>query len=181
VDRNRQQAKLEMNKFARVVILFILLVFVGYLAFLKINPPVGVVKNPNTPDSIASGRYHEFLKEFLKLDIRLDNNTVWISLTNNSPDQLMPSEESHRAIVCITEIMDQGNKQLGVYKEYFKRSPENSPVPSQQIQPKTTEKFGYDLVIPHGIIKEQIIYEDFSAVGQSDGGKVLIVEKIVEF
>lgn len=169
-------------KIGRIIALLIILVFLGYLVYHNVNPAPKVPTDIVVPSSIASGRYPEFLKEALKLEVRVEDKTVWIFLTNSSIDQPIPSEESHRAILCATEIFDGENKLIDAQREFFKRPPLDVPVPTEQIEAKTTKKFGYDLTIPHGRVKVSVIYIDLSVSEQSDdAGRVPIAEQEVKF
>ncbi len=172
-----------MNKAALIAILLVLVIVVGSLVYYNIKPPLPNAELAALPGSIASGRYPEFLRESLNLEIKIVDKTAWISLTNKSNKETIPNEETHRSIVCATELLDAGNQPLGVYKEYFKRQPPEMGIPSMQIAPGATTKFGYDLTTPHGIVRIRITYEDFSAVGtnQPDDGKILITEQEVKF
>lgn len=163
------------------VILVVLLVgIIGYFGCLKITSAYKLPVSGKVPTPISNEQYIkqyqqylkqylEFLKSALMLNIRIKEDTVWIYITNQSSEAL-PSEKPYRVIVCSTELIDLDNKLIGCYPEYFKMEPLESSdkTPSQQIAPVTTIKFGYDLTIPHGIIRIKLTYEDFSIFGRGE-------------
>ena len=135
-----------------------------------------------TPDSIASGRYPEFLRETLDPRIEVEGKTAWIWLINKSENGSIPDEESHRAIVCTTELINATGQIMETHKEYFKRPTPNSNEITQQIGPKTSAEFGYDLTFAHGMVRIKITYEDFSVTDKDENaGKIFLAEKEVSF
>lgn len=168
-------------KIGRIIALLIIVAFISYLVYYNVNSAPKTPENTVVPSSIASGRYPEFLKEALKLEVKVEDKTAWIFLTNSAADQPIPSEESHRAILCVTEIFDNENKPIDTQREFFKRPPLDVLVPTEQIEADKTKKFGYDLTIPHGRVKVSVTYIDLSASEQFDAGRVLIAEQEVKF
>jgi hypothetical protein len=172
----------------------LLIGIIGYFGCRKIISPD---KSP-TPGKVSANiseeqylkqyqqyieQYIEFLKKALTLNIRVKEDTAWVYIANKS-NGAIPSGKLSRVIICSTELFDLDNKLIERYPEYFKASPEASnDITSEQLAPLTTVKFGYDLTIPHGIIKVKLTYEDLSMTGRGEDEipAVPLVEQEITF
>ena len=174
---------LSIKNYSVFILVLLLLGFFGYLIYRQNTSSDKSFDSNKSIFSISSGRYPEFLAKMLVLDVELEDQTVWILITNKSLDMPIPAEEPHRIIVCTTELIDSKDKLIGRYPEYFKPTPRKirDSVPSQQIAPNSTVKFGYDLTIPHGIIRVKLTYEDFSKAWRQDMPRLFIAEKEILF
>lgn len=171
-------------KYPAIILVLLLVGLVGYFAYRKItsvnkSPVLGNVSTLS-PDEQYREQYLEFLKAVLILNVKVKKDTAWIYITNRSPIGVIPSEEPNRVLVCTTELIALDNKPIGSYPEYFKMAPLDN-ISSQQIAPATTVKFGYDLTIPHGIIRVKLTYEDFSMAWRGEIPVILLAEKEIKF
>lgn len=172
-----------MRRFVLIATLLVLVaLFSGIIDYRYRNNPGKPIDPAATPDSIASGRYPEFLRETLEPQVEVEGKTAWIWLINKSEKGSIPDEEAHRAIVCTTELIDDTGRIVETHKEYFKRPSPNFNEITQQIGPKTSAEFGYDLTFAHGKVRIKITYEDFSVTDQDESaGKIFLAEKEVAF
>lgn len=166
-----------------IMLLLFVTVFIAYCLHLQSQKPV--LEEDEIPISISSGRYKEFLRESLVIELVIKDHVAWIYLTNKSDRYAIPAEEPHRSIVCTTEILDAEGKKVGSspYLEYFKPAPpaEMGKMPSHQIPPKETMKLGYDLTVPHGTVQLTVTYEDFSKLLTGQAQKLLLTRREVKF
>lgn len=162
---------------------FVLLAFAAFLVFTNLGKPLITPQENPVPISVSSGRYPEFLKASLQMDVKLEDKTLWIFLSNKSVDTPLPSEEPHRTIVCSIDIFDETGKNAGSYHEYFRpKNPlEINETPSHQIPANKTIKFAYDISLTHGIARIRLTYEDFSKMWQSGSSTLLLDEREVKF
>ncbi|MDI6733514.1 MAG: hypothetical protein QME51_06050 [Planctomycetota bacterium] len=170
-----------------VIVLVLLLVgFTAHLGYRKITS-ADELSSGKSPIPISQEHYRrlylEFLRGVLILNVKVQNDTFWIYITNRSPDTAIPSGEPSRVIVCTTELISLDNKLISHYPIYFKMaSPEEGDdIFSQQIAPASTAKFGYVLTIPHGIIRVKLTYEDYSPALRGEKSVVSLVEKEITF
>lgn len=172
-----------MRRYAVICLSIALGAFAAFVIFTNIRKPFTAPQENPVPISVSSGRYPEFLKASLQMDVKLENKTLWIFLANKSVDTPLPSEEPHRTIVCSIDIFDETGKNAGSYHEYFRpKNPlEIKDTPSHQIPAYKTIKFAYDITLPHGIARIRLTYEDFSKMWQSGSSTLLLDEKEVKF
>ncbi|MBI5778791.1 MAG: hypothetical protein HZA49_04990 [Planctomycetes bacterium] len=172
-----------MKNFVLIAALLVLVALLsGIIGYRYRTNPINQPDLAATPDSIASGRYPEFLREILEPHVEVEGKTAWIWLINKSEKERIPDEESHRAIVCTTDLINTDGQIMETYKEYFKRPAPNFTEISQQINPKTSAEFGYDLTFPHGKVRIKITYEDFSVTDENkEAGKIFLAEKEASF
>ncbi|MFH1227079.1 MAG: hypothetical protein V1701_04135 [Planctomycetota bacterium] len=163
------------------------LALVGLAGYFGCKRIMGTGK-PAGPDkaavTAAGEQYSKSLADVLVLDVKVEDGTARVFITNKSQTESVPSEKYYKVLVCATELITADNKPLNSYSEHFKPAVlANADNPGeQQIAPATTVKFGYDLTIPHGIIRVKLTYEDFFAAGPGETPPaVALAEKEIRF
>lgn len=156
--------KIKIHRTAVVVI--IIIICLGYLVYYQnssLSKPL--------PPAFNTGTYFEFLKDVLKLEVKIEDGIGWVYITNYSAEHAIPPQDLEWLITCSTKIIDSSGEIVGDYRESF--------TSFQQIEPGTTVKFGYDLTIPHGTMVVRLAYHDLSLLW-TDPNHNTFLAKLVE-